>query len=124
MPETKKLLVAFDPERPKSQASDFLVPFQVEGRTVLYGLKSASEQSLGLMIYVGRAVTENDLFAKLVDAGTKIENVEATLARLRQYIEQLPSFRVGNVVQLKTNPDGNADFELELVANTPAGVSR
>lgn len=122
MPDTKKLLVAFDPARPKSQSSDFLIPFQTEGRTILYGVKSESEQTHGLMVYLGRAITENDLFAKLVDSGAKIESVDDTLTHLRQYLEKLQSLRIGNVVRLQVGQDAGDGFELELVANSPAGV--
>ena len=122
MSETKKLLVAFVPERPKNQSSDFLIPFHTEGRTILYGLKSGSEQTHGLMIYLGRAITENDLFAKLVDSGVKIDNVNETVERLRQYLERLQSFSIGNVLRLRVE-EGSGSFELELVAKTPSGVS-
>lgn len=122
MAETKKLLVAFNPERPKNSSSDFLIPFQTEGRTIFLGLKSGREHTYGLMIYLGRAITENDLFAKLVDSGTKIASVNETVSILRQYIERLQSLRVGNVVRMKTNDGGVAGLGLELVAHTPAGV--
>ena len=122
MPETKKTLVAFDPARPKGQSSDFLVPFQTEGRIVLYGVKSGSEQAHGLMVYLGRAITENDLFAKLVDSGVKIDSVDETLTRLRRYLEMLQSLRIGNVVRLQVGQEASGDFELELVAKSPAGV--
>jgi len=122
MAQTKKLLVAFDPQQSKSPSSDFLVPVQAEERTILYGLKSECEHMYGLMIYLGQAITENDLFAKLVDSGTKIANVDETVSRLRQYIEKLQSLRIGNVVRLHPDETGIGGFELELVANTPAGM--
>jgi len=124
MAETKKLLVAFNPEQPKTPSSDFLIPFQAEGRTILYGMKSGHEHMYGLMIYVGRAITENDLFAKLVDSGTKIESVDETVSLLRQYIEKLQSLHIGNVVRIQASHSGTSSFELELVAKTPAGVAR
>jgi hypothetical protein len=122
MSQTKKLLVAFNPERPEDPSSDFLIPFQTEGRTNLYGLKSGRDHTYGLMIYLGRAITENDLFSKLVDSGAKIESAEeGVLATLRQYVEKLQSLRIGNVVRLQSIGDG---FELELVAKTPSGFRR
>jgi hypothetical protein len=122
MSKTKKLLVAFDPERPENQSSDFLIPFQTEGQTILYGLKSRTKQSHGLIIYLGRAITEHDLFAKLVDGGAEVESVDATLACFRQYIENLQSLRVGNVVRLQASQ--GEGFELERIANTPSGFPR
>ncbi len=122
MAQTKKLLVAFDPSKAQSQSSDFVVPVKAEGRTRFYGLKSGVVQSLGMMVYVGRSVTENDLFAKLVDTGAKVESVDETLAQLRQYIEALQDLRIGNVVRLQECNGGNV--ELELASNTPSGFAK
>ncbi len=74
MPNTKKLLVAFDPTKPDIHSSDFLVPWNRAGQPVLLGLKSNQDCTYGLLVFVGRAVSEDDLLAKLVDSGTAIEN--------------------------------------------------
>ena len=123
MASTKKLLVAFDPEQPDRRSSEFLIPFQTAEQVVLYGLKSGEECSNGLVVYLGRGITENDLFAKLVDSGTRIENVDETVDGLRQYIERLQSFKIGNVVRLSEGRGQDA-AELELVAKTPSKFSR
>lgn len=123
MPDTKKLLVAFDPTKPEAQSSDFLVPWKSEGRPVFLGLKSRKHFGHGMMVFVGRAISENDLFARLVDSGTFIENVEETLACLRSYVTQLQSLKIGNVVRVvPAEPGGSNVFELEVIAQTPSGV--
>lgn len=122
MPETRKLLVAFNPERPDSKSSDFLIPWNLESQPVFHGLKSGRDFTYGMMIFLGRAVSENDLFSKLVDSGALINSVDNTLAILRSYIEQLQGLRIGNVVQIV--PHVEKSFALELVSNTPSGVKR
>lgn len=119
MAQTKKLLVAFDYEKPEEASSDFLVPLQTEEQTSLYGLMSGREHEYGLMVYLGRSITENDLFAKLVDSKANIESAEDTLAALKRYVERLQSLRIGNVARLQRTAVG--DFDLVVVANTPSG---
>jgi len=123
MSVTKKMLVAFDPGRPDTRSSEFLIPWNWEGRRVLRGLKSARESGFGMVVFVGRSVTENDLFAKLVDSGTIIANVDDTLALLRSFLDGLQCWKIGNVVQIRsTSQNVGSDVELELVANTPSAV--
>lgn len=123
MSTTKKMLVAFDPAKPDAQTSDFLIPWNRDGQRVLLGLKSGKESALGLMVFVGRSITENDLFAKVVDSGAIIANVGATLELFRSYLEGLQALKIGNVARIRstTQVDGH-DIELELVANTPSGL--
>lgn len=123
MSSTKKLLVAFDPAKPDSKTTDFLVPWNRGGQRVFLGLKSGQESSLGMIVFIGRSVTETDLFIKLVDSGAEIGNVEETLHSLRSYLDRLQSLKIGNVVRIRsTGQDSGPDVELELIANTPSAV--
>jgi hypothetical protein len=122
MSETKKLLVAFNPDRPEDPSGDFLIPFWSEGQIYLYGLKSDREHTYGLMVYLGRAITENDLFGRLTDARAKVEvNEEEMVDILREYVEKLQPLRIGNVVRNQSILGG---YALELVAKTPSGFLR
>lgn len=109
--KTKKLLVGHDPEKPTAGAGDFLAVVFEEGRPCLLGLRSRRLWQSGRMVYIGREVTENDLFARLVDTGRRIENVRNTLDTLREYVRFLQGYRIGNVLTLE--PSSNtAGFEL------------
>ncbi len=111
---SKKLLVRFDPNRPEKQSSDFLAPISDGNRTVtLASLKNSKVSEYGLVVFTGRAVTSNDVFAKLVDSGKKIDSVDETLADFEAYVEQLRSFNIGNVLELKTNDSLPRGFELK-----------
>jgi len=123
MSSTKKMLVAFDPAKPDSQATDFVIPWSRNGQRVFLGLKSGKVAALGMMVFIGRSITENDLFAKLVDSGAFIPNVDETLALLRSYLEGLQTLQIGNVARIRSTDQVNGpDVELELVANTPSAV--
>jgi hypothetical protein len=125
MSSTKKLLVAFDPAMPDAHTSDFLIPWNRDGRRVLRGLKSGKDAAFGMMVFVGRSITENDLFAKLVDSGAVIEDVDETLALLRSYLEALQTLKIGNVTRMCSATQNSGDaIELELVANAPSATKK
>ena len=117
MAERKKLLVAFDPTKPDAQSSDFIVPWNREGQPVFLGLKSGKGYTHGMMVFVGRSISQNDLFAKLVDSGAFIRNVDETLAYLRNYLDQLQALKISNVVRIIPSDDVNDnEFGLESAA--------
>jgi hypothetical protein len=119
-PTTKKLLVAFDPSDPDAGAGDFVVPVSEEGQISFVGLRSKKPSALGRMVYVGKDITVNDLFAKLVDSGRKIPSVNQTIKMLTDYVITLQEHKIGNILSVETTapPDG---FQLTKVANTPSG---
>lgn len=120
--ESKKVLVAFDPEKPDKQSSDFLVPVPIEGGGVaLLGSKSGKVASYGLVVLTGKSVNENDLFAKLVDTGQKVASVDECLARLSTFIEQVKGVRIGNIVEVES---AGGTLKLNVAANTPSGFSK
>ena len=63
-------------------------------------------------------MSENDLFAKLIDIGHKVLDVEACLANLDVFIEAIKSTRIGNIVEIV---DNRGTPELKVISNTPAG---
>lgn len=122
MAESKKVLVAFDPDTPDKQSSDFLVPVQLEDNEMaLLGSRSGKLWKYGVVVLTSRAVNKNDLFAKLVDSGQKVPDVEACLARLESFVEQLKMVKIGNIVSIAT---GNVAWRLNVVANTPSGFAK
>jgi len=90
---------------------------------VLLGLKSGQESPLGMMVFVGRSVTEKDLFTKLVDSGAVIANVDETLHLLRSHLARLQTLTIGNVVRIRSpGQDSGPDVDLEIIAITPSAV--
>ena len=118
---TKKLLVAFDHQKPEKQSSDFLIVFSEAQEPKLFGLKSKKTFASGMMVYLGKEITANDLFAKLVESGRKIENVKKTVDVLQTYIQMLQDFRIGNILTVQS--DGASGFKLLKLADTPLGIT-
>jgi len=110
---SKKALVRFSPNEPERGSSDFLAPIRDEhGAATLASLKSGKASGYGLVVYTGREVAPNDVFAKMVDSGLKIESVEATLADIGDFLEQVSSFKVGDVLELETDQGVKRGFVL------------
>ena len=114
---TKKLLVAFDPANPERQSSDFLVVALEGTEAKLIGVKSKKPVASGVMIYLGKEIKANDLFAKLVETGRRIANVEQTNRMLEDYIQQLQNFQIGNLLGVEAD-DANG-FKLVKLADMP-----
>ncbi len=79
---TKKMLVAFDKSKPTATSSDFLAPIWEGEYPCFLGLKSGRFQEYGLVVFTGRQIEVNDVFAKMVDSGHKILGVDRTLSGL------------------------------------------
>jgi len=118
---TKKLLVAFDESKPDGGAGDFLAVVYEQGTPHFLGLRTKRLWRSGRMVYIGKEITANDLFAKLVDTGRKIESVEQTLRVLENYIQSLQEFRIGNLLSVEA--DVANGFKLVKVADSPPSTN-
>jgi hypothetical protein len=58
-------------------------------------LQSRRQSEFARMVFVGRGVSANDLFAKLVETGLQIESVDEIFDILSQFVDSLGSFRIG-----------------------------
>lgn len=122
MVDSKKVLVAFDPDNSNAQSSDFLVPVQLEGGNMaLLGCRSGKLWKYGMVVLTSRAVNKNDIFARLVEAGHKVQSVDACLSRLELFVEKLRGTKIGNIIKISAN---NYDIRLEVVASTPSAFAK
>lgn len=121
--KTRKILVAFDPIRPKAQSGDFVVPVFVDGSVRLVGLSSGKPVNQGMMVFLGREITVSDVFAKVVDSGRKIANVAQTVKMLGDYLTMLQDLKIGNIVGLEMTDGSPGGFRLVKLANSPSGAS-
>jgi hypothetical protein len=117
---TKKLLVAYDPLKSEPISGDFLAPINDSTGLFLFGLRSKRQSDNGAMSYLGRAITVNDVFAKLVDSGRKIENVGQTLAALEAYLRMCQDFKIGNILTVEARTEEPCGFRLKKIAEMPA----
>jgi hypothetical protein len=109
---SRKLLVAFDPSHPEGSTSDFLVPVVDEGTPRLFGTRSRKTATLGMMVYIGRDVTKNDVFARLVDSGRRIDSVSKTIESIETYLRLLQAFKIGDVLSLEVSAESPDGFRL------------
>ena len=121
---TKKLLVSFDPSNPDGRGGGFVVPAIAGERVCFLDLQSNRQSDFAMMVFIGREVAANDLFAKLVETGRQIESVEETFQVLSQFVGSLGSFRIGNVVSIESAQQDAGGFRLVKVAETPSAAAR
>lgn len=71
-----------------------------------------------MVVLTNRAVTPNDLLAKMVDSRFNIPDVDAAMRLLTRFVDALRELKPGNVIELLQNEGG---FEVAMVAKTPSG---
>lgn len=120
MVKTRKLLVAYDPLKPSDGSGDFLVPINDSGGILFFGLRSRRQCGQGRVVYIGKEITMNDVFAKLVDSGREIENVLQTTKGIEEYLRMLQDYKIGNIIGIETSRDETSGFRLTKVANMGA----
>jgi hypothetical protein len=113
-----KLLVAYGEEKRCPAPGDFLCVVLESGRPVFWGLRSKRVWNAGCMVYVGKNVSDRDLFAKLVESGRKIDDVGRELERLAAYLRQVEGLKIGNVASVEAEL-GEPGFRLVKLAETP-----
>ncbi len=115
--QTKKLLVAYDPSQPHPASGNFVVPISDSTGLFFLGLKSKKRYEQGQVVYIGKGITVNDVFAKLVDSGRKIESVEATVKALEAYLRMLQDYKIGNILRIEPIAEQECGFRLVKVAD-------
>lgn len=122
MAEAKKLLVPFDPDKPTWNPKDWLVPVNENGTIALRSINTDRTYRYGRVIFVGQNVSENDLFAKLVDTGRKVPNVADTLDTLVKFLDAMKTVKIGNVVEVVAGSENS--MTLVVASNTPSGFGK
>ncbi len=115
--ETKKLLVAYEPSQPHPASGNFVVPISDSTGLFFLGLKNTKRYEQGQMVYVGKAITVNKVFAKLVDSGRTIESVEFTMKALEAYLRMLQDYRIGNILRIEPTAEHECGFRLVKIAD-------
>ncbi len=115
---TKKLPMSVSYGDSKAKSNEFVIPAMDAGFSGFRGLKSGRLYVYGALSYLGKEITVNDVFAKLVDSGQKIGNVEGTLKMLDVYLQALQGYRIGNVLAAEPS-SGACGFKLRKVAERP-----
>lgn len=105
---TKKLLAAYDVSQPDAQPGELLVPWDDNGQLAFIGMRSGKPYSHGVVVYVGREVSEQDVFARLVDAGRTFPDLDQAMAGIARYVSLVREEKIGTVLMLVDDgPGGN-----------------
>lgn len=107
---TRKILVPIDIENPEKTINDFLYPKPTENGLVLTRIKNGEKWDFGMVILTSE-INEYEIFKKIVDSGTKIESVENLLKVLKDYVQETPNYKIGNILEIN---DANKQLEFFL----------
>jgi hypothetical protein len=116
--KTKKFPVSITFKDSVASKEEFIVPFIEEGKKGFCGIKTGKECKYGVVSYIGKEIDVNDVFAKLVDSGQRIIDVDRMLSCLTKYLEELQNFKIGNVISISYLLEGK-DFLLKREAIRP-----
>lgn len=114
--KTKKLLVPIDMENPEKDIRDFLYATKLEEKFVFRGIKSGKLWTNGVVSFIGKSISKNDIFTRIMDSGMKIDDVNKLLTYLESYIEQVKDMKLGNLAQIKDNSEY---LEIESIGRQP-----
>jgi hypothetical protein len=113
----KKMLVPFDETQPSKQIKDFVYPEMFSDGIALVGIAKQKKWNKAMVVYTARDITANDVFARIVDAGIKIDSVDNLFNNLESYVRQLENLKIGNIVGIES--DDRNGFKLVKISNTP-----
>lgn len=88
-----------------------MYPKQTESGFELTGIKTNKKVDYGMVILTSE-INENDLFKRIVDSGIKIDSVKKLLNILKNYVERLPNYKIGNILEID-NSKNDLGFKLK-----------
>ncbi len=108
---TRKILVPIDIENPEKVIKDFLYPKPTENGLLLTGIKTDKNWEYGMVILTGEK-NESEIFKQIVDSGIKIPSVDHLLGVLKDYVIEIPKYKVGNILEIN-NSYNKLEFKLK-----------
>ena len=114
MPAIRKLLVAYNPKKPKSGRGEFLIP-QLSGvaESGFIGIKSGRRSEFGALSFIGMNVTPEMLLKRFCERQPAPADRDEALRRLAPFVESLQAFKIGNVLAVSYTPDSLPVLRLE-----------
>ncbi len=99
--KTKKMLVAYDSKKPDARGANFVVPLNIEGGKKLISIKSGKSVNCGLVVFVGKDVTANDIIEKLKPFNAN--EIKDAPSQIDSYIESINEFKIGDIIKINEN---------------------
>ncbi len=113
---SRKIIVPIDIEKPDEKINDFFYPKLTKEGASFFQVGEDKGWTYGMVVLKGGGITENDLFAMIVDSKIIIESVGGLLKILKIYLEKIGEFSIGNIVCIES-ADNDAGFVLKKCAN-------
>ncbi len=102
---TKKLLVEYDLDNPNNESTEFLAIGYKDKNLNLIGLKTGKVFKSGLLVYIGKDITNKDILVKLNKIQTKEIDFVFSDNLLNQYIQAIQDFKIGDKLFLEAKDD-------------------
>lgn len=96
---TRKILVPIDIENPDKVKKGILYPKPTKNGFILTDIKTDKKSDFGMVVLTNEK-NENELFKKIIDSRNEIESAENLLNTLREYVEKMPSYKIGNILKI------------------------
>ncbi|MEM6689203.1 MAG: hypothetical protein AAF664_07250 [Planctomycetota bacterium] len=114
---TKKMLCAVKIGEITMRKGGFVIPSQDEGFSHLFtAIDGGGIASFACIAYTGRDLNAETLLERYRDSGAEIEDEELVLSEFDDFLSQIKSFRVGNVLGIRGTKDKR---ELYLAHKSP-----
>lgn len=118
---TKKMLATVNLGECGTRKYEFLIPrLDGDDTDAFLGIDSGKSAEFGAVSYTGVDLVAETLFSRYIDSGGMVPDVDRALRLLDDYLRQIKTFKIGNVLGIRRIDNG---FELFLAHNRPpAGI--
>jgi len=109
---TKKMLVPYSMAKGKSVGKSFVVPISDGEQSSFVAVSNGSKVEYATVVYVGRTISVEDIFKKIVNAGFAVlPNTDEMTKSLSNYIDLVSKLKIGDIV--KVGFDESDQLQLE-----------
>lgn len=109
---TKKMLVPYSMAKGKSVGKSFVLPINDGEQNHFIAVNNGSKVDFATVVYVGRTISVEDMFKKIVDAGFAVlPNTNEMVNSLSNYIDLVSHLKIGDVVKVGFDQAGEQQLE-------------
>ncbi|MBD2806794.1 hypothetical protein ID855_19345 [Xenorhabdus sp. ZM] len=101
--KTKKMLVAYNPNKPDSRRGNFIIPLILKGERKFINIKNGKSVDYGLVVFIGKDITANDIFDKL--KSSNVNEINDSMLQIELYINSVNEFKIGDIIRINENSE-------------------
>lgn len=96
----------------KSVGKSFVVPINDGEQNQFVALNNGSKVDFAMVVYVGRTISVEDIFKKIVDTGFAVlPSTDEMVGSLSNYIDLISKLKIGDVVKVGFDEVGRQQLE-------------